>query len=790
MGDYLIVGVSTDRLNAEKGKRSFFSQAHRAECVAALKCVDEVFFEDSLERKDEYIREHGADLLVMGNDWQGRFDWVSCEVSYLPRTEGVSSTDVKTSIGGHFKVKKVLFGDTYIKKHYDCAMSLVNEMTSANMAPVFTQTSSLPEGIDCDCLVFFNLPAEELPSSYDGKPRVLIDHGASHLKWFLADEKRFDFFDVIVTAGPDHVRSLLTFFSDGPSKDKVRSGGFIKSKLLLSPPLRSRERVAAACGLDPARPIVLFAPTWYISNNLDMAAAVRQIADIPNHVALLHPETAHLDVSGLNVVPNEGGIISELLKHCDCLVSDLSSTIFEAAALSKPVVQVLLREYSDNNAGMFDYPYTAGTAELFVGGLCVRPQEVAGAVQRLLDGDADALAAIAAMQARLLHGTSITEASASSIVAEVSRACDALEEGRPVDRTPSRPSNAIAHDNLMFTRSRVIANGGGDFASHHASNSLEAVTAARDVVDFVELDFVRSADGVIVAHDGFEHRHGLGSPFASISTKEFLASKFDSELTPLSLEQAVLLCTQPGKALVCDIKSNREDYDYVAGKIRDEAVRLGVQSQVILQCYEKRDFNTALRLGFSRVLLAVWKWFYRNPLGEDAFEFVRDCAETDLRAVVGIMIPYVNKHMPAPSVTDPRIDRFLSFWKRVYIHGAPEEEYSRILNRNFGISADALSARYQFRDAPRHFPWMEYLFLNPDVANAGHSNPVAAMLHYLQYGSSEGRPIEYAVPPDFSYPIYVDMNPGLRNAGISGVHTANAHWTRHGRSEGRKYRRG
>ena len=56
--------------------------------------VDEVFVEESLEKKRDYIVEHGADVLVMGDDWAGKFDWVSdvCEVVYLPRTPSVSTT--------------------------------------------------------------------------------------------------------------------------------------------------------------------------------------------------------------------------------------------------------------------------------------------------------------------------------------------------------------------------------------------------------------------------------------------------------------------------------------------------------------------------------------------------------------------------------------------------------------------------------------------------------------------------------------------------------------------------
>lgn len=95
LGDKLVVGVSADELNiAKKGRAPVFSQEERLEIVGSLKMVDEVFIEESLEKKRDYIVEHGADVLVMGDDWAGKFDWVSdvCEVVYLPRTPSVSTT--------------------------------------------------------------------------------------------------------------------------------------------------------------------------------------------------------------------------------------------------------------------------------------------------------------------------------------------------------------------------------------------------------------------------------------------------------------------------------------------------------------------------------------------------------------------------------------------------------------------------------------------------------------------------------------------------------------------------
>jgi glycerol-3-phosphate cytidylyltransferase len=90
-----VVGVSADALNLrKKGREPVFSQAERLAIVAALKPVDEVFLEESLEQKRDYILKYQADVLAMGDDWKGRFDWVSdvCDVVYFPRTPSISTT--------------------------------------------------------------------------------------------------------------------------------------------------------------------------------------------------------------------------------------------------------------------------------------------------------------------------------------------------------------------------------------------------------------------------------------------------------------------------------------------------------------------------------------------------------------------------------------------------------------------------------------------------------------------------------------------------------------------------
>ena len=101
LGEYLIVGISTDALNfKKKGHSSIFTEQQRLKMVNAIYCVDQVFFENSLDEKADYIKKYSADILVMGDDWSGKFDQFEklCEVVYLPRTEGISTTDIIRTI--------------------------------------------------------------------------------------------------------------------------------------------------------------------------------------------------------------------------------------------------------------------------------------------------------------------------------------------------------------------------------------------------------------------------------------------------------------------------------------------------------------------------------------------------------------------------------------------------------------------------------------------------------------------------------------------------------------------
>lgn len=100
-GEKLIVGVSTDQLNWDKKhKKPICDQNQRMEIIKAIKCVTKCFFEESLDKKREYVEQYNADVLVMGDDWAGKFDELNdiCEVVYLPRTPSISTTEIIENI--------------------------------------------------------------------------------------------------------------------------------------------------------------------------------------------------------------------------------------------------------------------------------------------------------------------------------------------------------------------------------------------------------------------------------------------------------------------------------------------------------------------------------------------------------------------------------------------------------------------------------------------------------------------------------------------------------------------
>ena len=106
LGDKLIVAVSTDEFNSIKGKKTLIPFEQRALIVQNIKFVDMVISEKNWEQKIDDIKKYNVDIFAMGDDWQGKFDFLKdyCEVIYLPRTQNISTTELKKELNKYLGI--------------------------------------------------------------------------------------------------------------------------------------------------------------------------------------------------------------------------------------------------------------------------------------------------------------------------------------------------------------------------------------------------------------------------------------------------------------------------------------------------------------------------------------------------------------------------------------------------------------------------------------------------------------------------------------------------------------
>lgn len=100
LGDQLLVGLSTDEFNAQKHKEAYHSYEHRKYILEAIRYVNQVIPEKNWKQKVLDVKKYHVDIFVMGDDWKGQFDFLKeyCQVIYLPRTEGISTTKIKDDL--------------------------------------------------------------------------------------------------------------------------------------------------------------------------------------------------------------------------------------------------------------------------------------------------------------------------------------------------------------------------------------------------------------------------------------------------------------------------------------------------------------------------------------------------------------------------------------------------------------------------------------------------------------------------------------------------------------------
>jgi glycerol-3-phosphate cytidylyltransferase len=100
LGDFLVVGLSTDEFNKGKNKQAYHSFENRKLILESIRFVDEVIPENTWDQKIQDVIKHDIDVFVMGDDWKGKFDFLKeyCEVIYLPRTIGISTSQIKDDL--------------------------------------------------------------------------------------------------------------------------------------------------------------------------------------------------------------------------------------------------------------------------------------------------------------------------------------------------------------------------------------------------------------------------------------------------------------------------------------------------------------------------------------------------------------------------------------------------------------------------------------------------------------------------------------------------------------------
>lgn len=108
LGDELIVAVSTDEFNELKGKRTLIPFSQRLEIVNNIKCVDLVIAEHCWEQKISDIEKYGIDIFAIGDDWEGKFDFLNdyCKVVYIPRTKNISTTQLKQELNEFLNIQE------------------------------------------------------------------------------------------------------------------------------------------------------------------------------------------------------------------------------------------------------------------------------------------------------------------------------------------------------------------------------------------------------------------------------------------------------------------------------------------------------------------------------------------------------------------------------------------------------------------------------------------------------------------------------------------------------------
>ena len=240
LGDYLIVGVTNDSFDRERGKLNVRNNVlERVEAVKATGLADKIIIEDYVGQKIDDIQKYDVDIFAIGSDWMGKFDYLNeyCKVVYLPRTEGISSTmlreelqeDIKIGVVGAGRIAQRFVPETsyvsYVKVDgvYDVDSAVAEQFADKQqIKKVFRDYDSLLNHVDAVYVATPHLSHYVLAKHalHSGKhvlcetPLVLNGDEAREL-YQLAEEKKLVLMEANKTAHAPAFNHLITMIKSG-----------------------------------------------------------------------------------------------------------------------------------------------------------------------------------------------------------------------------------------------------------------------------------------------------------------------------------------------------------------------------------------------------------------------------------------------------------------------------------------------------------------------------------------------------------------------------------------------
>ena len=335
LGDYLIVGVTNDNFDRERGKLNVRNNVlERIEAVKATGLADQIIIEDYVGQKIDDIQKYEVDVFAIGSDWVGKFDYLNefCEVVYLPRTEGISSTMlrnesqelVKVGIIGLGRIAKRFFIESQfvngivLKSIYDIDSTKVSSFSVEYDIPnCFYDFDNFIKTIDAVYIASPHLSHYEyIKRSLDAGKHVLCEtplvlNGSQARELYkLAESKRLVLMEANKTAHCPAFNHLMVMIKSGVIGEVVDIEASL-SKLLLDKTLREFDKTQAGgsmyeLGSYPLLPIIKLLGTDY--KNLNIYSRMEKEVDIYTKGVLRYPTAVCSFKLGLGV-KTEGNLV-------------------------------------------------------------------------------------------------------------------------------------------------------------------------------------------------------------------------------------------------------------------------------------------------------------------------------------------------------------------------------------------------------------------------------------------------------------------------------------------------